>query len=77
MNEYIEDTFISEFDGWDQFSDFGRQFYQAKLNQDLGPFKKGDIVENFVFEPDGRVIQIYSDGKLVFEHKVKLVLEDK
>jgi hypothetical protein len=72
----FEKAFCDEWAGWDDAGDFAMQFYDAKLNVDLGPYKAGDTVQTLILDLERNVIQIFERGDTpTFEGKLKVVLD--
>jgi hypothetical protein len=59
----IVSQFVETDEGWDHPDTFDIQLYKAKLAQDIGHFKKGEVVETIFFmgflDGDRATIQIF------------------
>jgi hypothetical protein len=64
----IVSQFVESDEGWDHPDTFDIQLYEAKLAQDIGHFKKGEVVEIIFFtgflDGDRATIQIYHKNEI-------------
>lgn len=74
----FEKAFCDEWAGWDDGGDFAMQFYDAKINVDLGKYKAGDTVPVLILDLERCKIQIFEGGEFpTFEGTLNVVLLDE
>ena len=65
-----------DYESCDYLDDGIVQYYNAKFQEDFGPWKNGKIVETLVLDIPSGVAQEYSDsGAVVKQVKIKMVIQ--
>lgn len=63
---------IFEFDGYDQQDDMAYTYYKCKLTQNLGEFKKDEIIDSIYINFDTSEMTFYKGNEVIGEFHLTL-----